>query len=153
MRINLNVPYAEKDQAKRLGAMWDIARKVWYVEDLTNLRPFLKWMPAHLTKPATVVRYGEKQATIQKSVSVSASPAKKKKKKSKNRIVSPVVKRTNFSLRDTGCDCPPWDWCQHNPDPSKLNTAFADGHKPDYRHVARQIEADNMAHIRSILAE
>ena len=153
MRINLNVPYAEKDQAKRLGAMWDIARKVWYVEDLTNLRPFLKWMPAHLTKPATVVRYVEKQATIQKSVSVSASPAKKKKKKSKNRIVSPVVKQTNFSLRDTGCDCPPWDWCQHNPDPAKLNTAFADGHKPDYRHVARQIEADNMAHIRSILAE
>lgn len=30
MRINLQVPYAEKDAAKRLGARWDMARKVWF---------------------------------------------------------------------------------------------------------------------------
>ena len=49
MRTNLKVPFAEKDAAKRLGARWDAARKVWYVEDLENLKPFLRWMPRHLT--------------------------------------------------------------------------------------------------------
>lgn len=27
------------------------ARKVWFVEDLDDLNPFLKWMDAHLTQP------------------------------------------------------------------------------------------------------
>lgn len=30
MRTDLRVPFAEKDEAKRLGARWDAARKVWY---------------------------------------------------------------------------------------------------------------------------
>ena len=29
MRVNLNVPYAEKDAAKAAGARWDAARKCW----------------------------------------------------------------------------------------------------------------------------
>ena len=51
MRINLKVPYEEKDEAKRFGARWDLARKVWYIENLEDLTKFLKWMPDHLTKP------------------------------------------------------------------------------------------------------
>ena len=50
MRVDLKVPFEEKDSAKKLGARWDATRKVWYVEDLPNLAPFLKWMPKHLTK-------------------------------------------------------------------------------------------------------
>jgi len=50
MRVNLQVPYEQKDEAKKRGARWDAARKVWYVENLENLRPFLRWMPKHLTK-------------------------------------------------------------------------------------------------------
>ena len=49
MRTNLNVQFAEKDAVRKLGARWDAARKVWYVEDLENLKPFLRWMPRHLT--------------------------------------------------------------------------------------------------------
>lgn len=49
MRINLSVSFAEKDAARRLGARWDVARKVWYIEDVEDLQPFLKWMPQHLT--------------------------------------------------------------------------------------------------------
>ena len=30
-KIYLNVPYAEKDAAKALGAKWDAAKKKWYV--------------------------------------------------------------------------------------------------------------------------
>ena len=37
MRTNLNVPFSEKDAARRLGAKWDLARKTWYVEDMENL--------------------------------------------------------------------------------------------------------------------
>lgn len=51
MRINLKVPYEEKDKAKSRGARWDSARKTWYVEDAEDLRPFLKWIPEHLQKP------------------------------------------------------------------------------------------------------
>lgn len=54
MRTNLVVPYAEKDEAWSLGAKWDGARKVWYVEDIDDLKPFLRWIPAHLKQPCKV---------------------------------------------------------------------------------------------------
>jgi len=50
MRVNLSVPYRDKDRARRLGARWDSARRVWYVENRENLAPFLRWMPRHLTQ-------------------------------------------------------------------------------------------------------
>lgn len=50
MRVDLKVPYKQKEEAKRLGARWDSARQVWYVENKEDLSPFLKWMPSHLTK-------------------------------------------------------------------------------------------------------
>ncbi|WP_240533860.1 DUF5710 domain-containing protein [Aeromonas veronii] len=33
MRIDLQVPFDEKDEAKRCGARWDTASKVWYIPD------------------------------------------------------------------------------------------------------------------------
>lgn len=44
MRTNLTVPYAEKDQAKALGARWDPARKCWYVQGVADLAPFARWL-------------------------------------------------------------------------------------------------------------
>jgi len=52
MRINLNVPFTDKDTVKRRGALWDPARKTWYVENHSQLELFLKWMPKHLLKPS-----------------------------------------------------------------------------------------------------
>lgn len=43
MRTNLAVPFADKDQAKALGARWDPARKCWYVQD-KDLAPFARWL-------------------------------------------------------------------------------------------------------------
>jgi hypothetical protein len=40
----LNVPFAEKDEAKRLGARWDSARKKWYVPQGTDLNAFSRWI-------------------------------------------------------------------------------------------------------------
>jgi hypothetical protein len=44
--IFLKVPYAEKDQAKALGARWDAKRKAWYVPDGTDAAPFAAWLAA-----------------------------------------------------------------------------------------------------------
>ena len=42
--ITLKVPYAEKDQAKALGARWNKERKVWYVPDGAAATPFERWI-------------------------------------------------------------------------------------------------------------
>lgn len=45
MRVNLQCPFSEREQAKSAGAMWDAKRRVWYVKGVTDYRPFLKWLP------------------------------------------------------------------------------------------------------------
>jgi len=45
-RVDLEVPYAEKDEAKSLGARWDPARKTWYVPAGLNCQPLQRWLPA-----------------------------------------------------------------------------------------------------------
>ncbi len=50
MRTYLDVPFAERETAKQLGARWDPERKKWFVQDRANLWPFLGWVPAHLLK-------------------------------------------------------------------------------------------------------
>lgn len=40
----LKVPYAEKDQAKALGARWNSERKTWYVPDGQPSAPFEQWL-------------------------------------------------------------------------------------------------------------
>lgn len=54
MRTNLKVPYEEKDVARKLGARWDAALKVWYVENVENLSAFLKWIPGSVKQVASV---------------------------------------------------------------------------------------------------
>ena len=46
MTIFLNVPYSEKDLAKRLGARWDAAKNKWYVPEGMFLSPFECWLPS-----------------------------------------------------------------------------------------------------------
>ncbi len=49
----LKVPYAEKDQAKALGARWNAERKAWYVPDGTETAPFERWLaPGGASEPA-----------------------------------------------------------------------------------------------------
>ena len=40
------MPYAEKDDAKQLGAKWDRAEKAWYVPAGVSLESFTPWLPA-----------------------------------------------------------------------------------------------------------
>lgn len=42
----LNVPFAEKDEAKQLGARWDAKRRTWYVPAGVDAAPFSRWSGA-----------------------------------------------------------------------------------------------------------
>ena len=44
-RFYLAVPYAQKDEAKGLGARWDPTRKRWYVPEGLDLSVFQRWAP------------------------------------------------------------------------------------------------------------
>lgn len=51
-RVDLKVPYAEKDEAKAQGAKFDGERKVWYVPDGVDASPFAKWIERKKTQVA-----------------------------------------------------------------------------------------------------
>ena len=44
-RIYLLVPFAEKDEARRLGAHWDGVLRVWYVPDGADTSGLERWLP------------------------------------------------------------------------------------------------------------
>lgn len=54
----LNVPYAQKDEAKALGARWNANEKKWYVPNSVDTTPFLRW--------AEVIQQAEKPSPITK---------------------------------------------------------------------------------------
>ena len=43
-RVELRCPFAEKDEAKGLGAAFDWTSKVWYVPAGRDLAPFSRWL-------------------------------------------------------------------------------------------------------------
>ena len=51
MKVMLNVSFADKEDAKRLGCKFSGADRRWYIEDPDNIEPFMKWMPSHLKAP------------------------------------------------------------------------------------------------------
>jgi hypothetical protein len=89
MRTNLKVPFADKDEARRLGARWDAARKIWYIQNVENIEQFVRWMAPGTTKPA---------ATVPVEKKVRPPPAPKT-----------TQGAAFFSIR---CDCLPWEPCQ-----------------------------------------
>ena len=44
-RFYLECPYAEKDEAKDLGARWDSDARKWFVPVDIDKTPFKKWWP------------------------------------------------------------------------------------------------------------
>ena len=95
MRTNLQVPFAEKDDAKKLGARWDPIRKVWFIENTTDIVPFMRWMPAHHMPDELSEPTKTKSATKTKTTEVS----------------SLTIVGTEYVYHPRVCDCPPWDVC------------------------------------------
>lgn len=65
-RIYLDVPYAEKDQAKAGGAKWDRREKKWYVLEGMGHESITKWMPSAEARPAPTVSPTEEFAAALK---------------------------------------------------------------------------------------
>jgi hypothetical protein len=93
MRTNLKVPFAEKDEAKKLGARWDAARKLWYVENKDDMSPFVRWMSSGNESDATVI-------------ASSREPSVKKNLSDGIKIVGSM-----YVEHPRVCECLPWDVC------------------------------------------
>lgn len=96
MRVDLKVPFAEKDAAKAAGARWDPNLRVWYVIDPPDLNRFARWVPEVAAFQAV------KQSP--RATTSKAAPTLRK--------ASPLAAIT--VLPDCcGCDVPPWEHCEH----------------------------------------
>jgi hypothetical protein len=97
----LNVPYAQKDTVKSLGARWDTANKKWYVPDNIDVTLFAKWQADQeiLESPSRVV--------VEPKVLISSTTSSIKAIKSSSVPVftNPVDK--NFVAYNE--DEPPWE--------------------------------------------
>ena len=93
MRLNLKVPFAEKDQAKKLGARWDAGRKIWYIEGKEDVAPFSRWSPSP------------------HDASVGSVPAQKPVTAKAKEVSSKVHVGSNYVEQPRVCDCLPWDVC------------------------------------------
>lgn len=72
--IILNVPYAERATAARLGAKFDPVRKAWCVPTGALAAPFERWLPK-FEAPAKRKARGQREARSAPVVEVDAVPA------------------------------------------------------------------------------
>ena len=93
MRMNLKVPFAEKDEAKKLGAKWDSTKKVWHIENKADMSQFSKWSPTPY------------EETAGDAVTRKNPPA------SKQTSAGLLIVGSEYVERPRICDCLPWDVC------------------------------------------
>ena len=102
MRINLVTPFAEKDAVKALGGRWDAAKKCWYIVDVADLSPFMRWIP-----------------NMEAAIDVSGSAALTVKPKFT--LPPPAIATTPLTpsndKADCGCHVLPWEDCVHKTKP------------------------------------
>lgn len=99
MRVNLKVPFAEKDAAKAAGARWDQALRVWYGVNVPDLTRFSRWIPEVAAFQATQ----KAPIRLPKTAAPKAAPTRQKA----------AVPQVSLALVDCGCDVPPWEECEH----------------------------------------
>ncbi len=76
-RIYLTVAYAEKDQAKALGARWDAMARRWFVPEGVAIESFNRWLPTTLavqpTEPSVLQSADVTTSTAQPAAGVRLS--------------------------------------------------------------------------------
>ena len=92
MRIDLKVPYPEKDTAKALGARWDATKKFWYITDVADRTPFLRWIPDR---------------------AAASEPAASQTAKAPAASSAGVITRSLVELPCCDCRVLPWEDCEH----------------------------------------
>lgn len=61
--IELNVPFLEKDEAKRLGARWNNATKRWCIPAGVDHNKFSRWLPEDFVLPMTATNVANSSRT------------------------------------------------------------------------------------------
>lgn len=125
MRIDLTAQYHERQEAKSLGARWDAAKKVWYIKDMEDLTPFMKWIRCRdhsatqdyastkdsgnerLTLEALPDRYSRRYVTRYSTVTKAREQSAHARNQLGIRITGPDV------VEHCGCSALPWDDCIH----------------------------------------
>jgi len=90
-KIYLNVPFAQKDEAKALGARWDAINKKWFVPADRDITLFARW---------------------QAESGVAASPGPKTSSSSPSFKKTAPGAKTHATIKDFVAyngDTPPWD--------------------------------------------
>ena len=100
MRINLVTPFAEKDAVKALGARWDSAQKHWYIVDVADLTPFLRWIP-------------DIDAVMAGALDSAFSPTDKRAEKAPIRRSAGVITTSTLKVPCCGCQVRAWEDCTH----------------------------------------
>lgn len=93
MRMNLKVPFAEKDEAKKLGARWDAARKLWYIDGQVDVAAFSRWSPSPHDAAAPAARIAGRGTA------------------GGNTTAATVQVGSLYVERPRVCDCLPWEDC------------------------------------------
>jgi len=96
----LNVPFAQKDAAKALGARWDAANKKWYVPAGTDITLFAPWQLQSGTTESPSTTQGKPRARTSSTNNVASA-----KHATTGVITVPADK--NFVAYDG--DEPPWN--------------------------------------------
>ena len=91
-KIYLNVPFAQKDEAKALGARWDAIQKKWFVPADKDIALFARWQ----------------------AESGAAEPSRPKASSTKSQSSSKTASgiKTHATVKDFVAydgDAPPWD--------------------------------------------
>lgn len=104
MRIDLQTPFAEKDAAKALGARWDSSKRTWYIQNVADLAPFQRWIPAGTTAQTAGPVAMARQAP-------ASAPARARAPSTAGGTITQSV----TVLPHCGCAMLPWEPCIHHP--------------------------------------
>ncbi len=117
-RIDLNVTFGEKDQAKKLGARWDSVNRTWWTTTANVLaNPALyRWMDA--VGHALAVKAKQAHEWLEAAVAPSPGSAQQQGRSSRqssfHQTAPPISTRlTDGRLPACSCSTPPWEDCEH----------------------------------------
>jgi len=96
----LNVPFAQKDAAKALGARWDAANKKWYVPGDKDITLFAKWQPQSGTPESPSTTMSKPGTRTSSANNVSSA---------KNATLGVITYPVDKNFVAYNGDEPPWD--------------------------------------------
>jgi hypothetical protein len=98
-KIYLNVPYAQKDAVKALGARWDAVNKKWYIPADMDISLFAQWQPQAGTLDLPAITSKPRSRATSTTSGSSA----------KNAVLVVITQATDKNFVAYNGDEPPWD--------------------------------------------